>query len=82
VLGGPQAARSRRCGPRYGELFGWAFQDAATGPYLIATLDGRAAAGRLGARVLATSETAWAKEAGLRDPQGAEFTVSEFSPPG
>lgn len=40
-----------------------------------------AAAGRLGAEVLATRDTMWTREADLRDPQGAELTVSQFAPP-
>jgi predicted enzyme related to lactoylglutathione lyase len=41
-----------------------------------------ATAERLGAKVLSTSETIWTKTALVRDPQGAEFTVSQFTPPG
>lgn len=41
-----------------------------------------AAAARLGATVLSTSDTVWTKQAVLRDPQGAELTVSQFTPPG
>ena len=41
-LGPPDPSAAARF---YGELFGWAFQDAAAGRYLIATLDGRAVAG-------------------------------------
>jgi uncharacterized protein len=36
---------------------------------------------RLGATVLSTSETQWTREAVVRDPQGAEFSVSQFLPP-
>ena len=36
---------------------------------------------QLGATIVKTSETAWAALAVLRDPQGAELTLSEFRPP-
>lgn len=40
-----------------------------------------AAAERLGATVLARSDTDYTREALIRDPQGAEFTASQFTPP-
>lgn len=36
---------------------------------------------RLGAEILRQNETKWTREALIRDPQGAEFTASEFTPP-
>jgi predicted enzyme related to lactoylglutathione lyase len=36
---------------------------------------------KLGAQVLSTSENVWTRKARLRDPQGAQFTVSQFTPP-
>jgi len=36
---------------------------------------------QLGAALLSTSETPWSLLADLRDPQGAEFTISQFRPP-
>jgi predicted enzyme related to lactoylglutathione lyase len=36
---------------------------------------------RLGATVVRTAETPWTKTAELRDPQGAVFTISQFTPP-
>jgi predicted enzyme related to lactoylglutathione lyase len=36
---------------------------------------------RLGAQVLSQSETEWTRTALIRDPQGAEFTASQFTPP-
>jgi uncharacterized protein len=36
---------------------------------------------RLGATVVSSSDNVWSKDALVRDPQGAEFTVSQFSPP-
>ncbi|UYM06237.1 VOC family protein [Solicola gregarius] len=41
-----------------------------------------AAAERLGGTVLTTSDTEWTKAATIRDPQGAAFTASQFTPPG
>jgi predicted enzyme related to lactoylglutathione lyase len=36
---------------------------------------------RLGAKVLGQSDTEWTRTALIRDPQGAEFTASQFTPP-
>jgi uncharacterized protein len=36
----------------------------------------------LGATVVASEDTEWTKTARIRDPQGAELTVSQFTPPG
>lgn len=36
---------------------------------------------RLGARVLSQSDSEWTRTALIRDPQGAEFTASQFTPP-
>jgi hypothetical protein len=43
--------------------------------------DSAAAAERLGATVLDSSDNDWTRDARVRDPQGAEFTVSQFTPP-
>jgi uncharacterized protein len=40
-----------------------------------------AEAERLGAEVLSTQDTAWTRTALIRDPQGAVFTASQFTPP-
>jgi predicted enzyme related to lactoylglutathione lyase len=40
-----------------------------------------ATAESLGGQVLATSEDLWTRKALVRDPQGAQFTVSQFTPP-
>jgi predicted enzyme related to lactoylglutathione lyase len=37
---------------------------------------------RLGATVLSSAETPWTREAVVRDPQGAELALSQFTPPG
>ena len=41
-----------------------------------------AAAERLGATVISAADTDWTKDALIRDPQGAELTISQFVPPG
>jgi hypothetical protein len=43
--------------------------------------DSVATAERLGATVASSGDDVWTKHALLRDPQGAEFTVSQFTPP-
>jgi predicted enzyme related to lactoylglutathione lyase len=43
--------------------------------------DSAAAAERLGATVVSSSDNMWTKGALVRDPQGAEFTISQFAPP-
>jgi uncharacterized protein len=43
--------------------------------------DSAATAERLGATILDSSDNPWTKDAVVRDPQGAEFTVSQFAPP-
>ena len=40
-----------------------------------------ALAEKLGATVLGSDETEWTKTARVRDPQGAELTLSQFTPP-
>jgi uncharacterized protein len=40
-----------------------------------------ATAERLGGTVVSTSQTPWTREALIRDPQGAEFSASQFTPP-
>jgi uncharacterized protein len=40
-----------------------------------------ATAERLGATVVSSAETQWTRAAVLRDPQGATFTASQFTPP-
>jgi predicted enzyme related to lactoylglutathione lyase len=43
--------------------------------------DSVATAERLGATVLRSADELWTRNAVLRDPQGAVFTVSQFTPP-
>ena len=50
--------------------------------FTVADRDQSAAdAERLGASVLGRSDEPWSRTALIRDPQGAEFTVSQFTPP-
>lgn len=51
--------------------------------FTVASRDESAAsAERLGAVVLSSDDTDWAKTAVIRDPQGAGLTLSQFTPPG
>ena len=43
--------------------------------------DSAAMAEKLGAVVLSSDETEWTKTALICDPQGAELTLSQFTPP-
>jgi uncharacterized protein len=43
--------------------------------------DSAATAERLGATIVTSSDELWTRNALVRDPQGAEFTVSQFTPP-
>ena len=50
--------------------------------FTVADRDATAAAvERLGGTVLRRTDTDWTREALVRDPQGAEFTASQFTPP-
>jgi hypothetical protein len=41
-----------------------------------------ATAERLGAVAISSDDTEWTKTALIHDPQGAELTLSQFTPPG
>ena len=43
--------------------------------------DSAAAAEQLGGTVLSTTDSDWTRDAQIRDPQGAVFTLSQYSPP-
>ena len=43
--------------------------------------DSVATAERLGATVLSSGDDIWTRHALVRDPQGVECTVSQFTPP-
>jgi predicted enzyme related to lactoylglutathione lyase len=49
--------------------------------FTVADRDRAAAeAERLGAQIIASADTGWTRTALIRDPQGAEFTTSQFAP--
>ncbi len=51
--------------------------------FAVADRDASAAtAERLGATVVSSADTSWTREALIRDPQGAELTLSQYAPPG
>jgi uncharacterized protein len=66
VIGGVLTAAT----PRWHVTFTVADRDA-----------GAATAEQLGATVVSSGETMWTRHALVRDPQGAEFTISQFTPP-
>ena len=43
--------------------------------------DSAATAERLGATIVTSGDDVWTRHALVRDPQGAEFTISQFTPP-
>lgn len=84
--------RARQSGmaapPGFEDAIGWiAPTDAAEAPhwhvsFAVSDRDLTVAeAERLGAQVLVQDETEWTRTARIRDPQGAEFTASQFTPP-
>ncbi len=75
--------------PGFADAIGWILpRDAARRPhwhvtFTVADRDATAAeVERLGGTVLASQDTEWTRAALVRDPQGAELTVSQFTPPG
>jgi predicted enzyme related to lactoylglutathione lyase len=84
--------RARQAGafvpPGFEDAIGWV---AAAGPdeaphwhvsFTVADRDQTAAdAEKLGAQILSQEETDWTRTVLIRDPQGAEFTGSQFTPP-
>jgi uncharacterized protein len=74
--------------PSFADAFGWLVtaQDGEQPhwhvTFTVADRDNFAsAAERLGAVVLSTTDTEWTRDAEIRDPQGAVFTASQYSPP-
>ncbi len=75
--------------PGFADAIGWVVQVPAGEParwhvtFTVADRDASVAlAERLGATVVSSADDVWTRNALLRDPQGAEFTVSQFTPPG
>jgi predicted enzyme related to lactoylglutathione lyase len=51
--------------------------------FTVADRDASAATAEgLGATIMRSSQSVWTRDALVRDPQGAEFTISQFTPPG
>ncbi len=74
--------------PGFEDAIGWLLPTAPGEPsrwhvsFTVADRDRTAAdAEQLGAQVLARDDTKWTRTALIRDPQGAEFTASQFTPP-
>jgi len=74
--------------PRFEDAIGWlapAHDDEPPHWHVSFTVGDRdrsaAEAERLGGAVLSTTDTAWTREALVRDPQGGVFTASQFIPP-
>lgn len=74
--------------PGFSDAIGWLVpvQDGAQPHWHVAfTVADRdetvTTAQRLGATILTTDDTDWTKDALIRDPQGAVFTASQFTPP-
>lgn len=73
--------------PGFADAFGWLVtaQDGVQ-PHWHVTFtvadrdDSAAAAEYLGATVLSTTDSDWTRDAEIRDPQGAVFSVSQYSP--
>ena len=74
--------------PGFADAFGWLVVAQEEQPhwhvtFTVADRDAAAAtAERLGARVVSSTDTEWTRDAQLRDPQGALFRVSQYSPSG
>ncbi|HEX6057064.1 MAG TPA: VOC family protein, partial [Intrasporangium sp.] len=74
--------------PGFADAFGWLVVAGEERPHWQVTFtvadrdDAAAVAERLGATVLSSTDTDWTRDAQLRDPQGAVFTVSQYSPSG
>jgi uncharacterized protein len=73
--------------PGFADAFGWlATAQEAQPPHWHVTFtvadrdDSAEAAEQLGATVLSTADTDWTRDALIRDPQGAVFTLSQYSP--
>jgi predicted enzyme related to lactoylglutathione lyase len=73
--------------PGFADAIGWVAPLASGHDHwqvsvTVASRDESAAnAERLGAVVLSSDDTEWTKTAVIRDPQGAELTLSQFTPP-
>lgn len=74
--------------PGFEDAIGWVAPTEADEPphwhvtFAVADRDqATAAATRLGGQVLGQRDTEWTRDALIKDPQGAVFTASQFTPP-
>jgi predicted enzyme related to lactoylglutathione lyase len=74
--------------PGFADAIGWLAPLANGGDHWHVTFtvasrdEAAAAAEKLGAVVISSDDTEWTRTALVRDPQGAELTLSQFTPPG
>lgn len=79
--------RQKSAPPGFADVIGGIVVDPDGPPawrvtFTVADRDGSvAAAERLGATVLESGESAWTRHARIRDPQGADLMLSQFTPP-
>lgn len=73
--------------PGFADAFAWLALAQDDQPHWHVTFtvadrdDSAAAAEDLGAIVVSSADTEWTRDAQIRDPQGAVFTVSQYTPP-
>jgi len=73
--------------PGFADAFGWLVSARDEQPHWHVTFtvadrdEAAAAAEQLGAIAVASADTDWTRDAQIRDPQGADFTVSQYTPP-
>ena len=74
--------------PGFADAIGWLAPPAGGEDHWHVTFtvasrdDSAATAEKLGAVVISSEDTDWTRTALIRDPQGAELTLSQFTPPG
>lgn len=74
--------------PGFADAIGWLVPIASGREHWHVTFtvasrdDSAATAEKLGAVVISSDDTDWTRTALIRDPQGAELTLSQFTPPG
>jgi uncharacterized protein len=85
---GIRARQSGMAPPGFEDAIAWVAPTAPGEPprwhvsFTVADRDQAVAdAERLGAQVLGRDDTEWTRTALIRDPQGADFTASQFTPP-
>jgi uncharacterized protein len=71
--------------PGFADAFGWLVPPHGEPQWHVTFTvadrdDAAAAAEQLGATVVSTGDTEWTRDAQIRDPQGAVFTISQYSP--